>query len=191
SVAEGDVGKAEFETSRTRFIGRGRNVRCPGAVIDGRLLSGAIGAVLDPVFALRRRVRLAPGATARIAFWTMVADSRSGIVDLVDKTNDVSAFDRAATLAWTKAQVRLHHLGIDRGEADLFQRLAGHLLYAAPALRSSPQQIARGAGPQSGLWTQGISGDLPILLLRIANAEDIRIAHQLVKAMEYWRDQRL
>ena len=147
--------------------------------------------MLDPVFALRRRVRLAPGATARIAFWTMVADSRSGIVDLVDKTNDVSAFDRAATLAWTKAQVRLHHLGIDRGEADLFQRLAGHLLYAAPALRSSSEQIVRGAGAQSGLWAQGISGDLPILLLRIANAEDIRIAHQLVKAMEYWRDQRL
>jgi cyclic beta-1,2-glucan synthetase len=191
SVAEGDVGKAEFETSRGRFIGRGRNVRCPAAVVDGRLLSGSTGAVLDPVFALRRRVHLAPGATARIAFWTMIADSRTGIVDLVDKTNDVSAFDRAATLAWTKAQVRLHHLGIDRGEADLFQRLAGHLLYTSPALRSSPEQVALGAGPQSGLWAQGISGDLPILLLRIANPEDSRIAHQLVKAMEYWRDQRL
>lgn len=192
SVAEGDgIGKVEFETSRSRFIGRGRNVRRPAAVVDGRLLAGSTGAVLDPVFVLRRRVRLAPGATVRIAFWTMIAGSRSGIVDLIDKTNDVSAFDRAATLAWTKAQVRLHHLGIDRGEADLFQRLAGHLLYTAPAMRSSSEQIVRGAGPQPGLWAQGISGDLPLLLLRIGSPEDIRIAHQLVKAMEYWRDQRL
>ncbi|HEU5482424.1 MAG TPA: glucoamylase family protein, partial [Sphingomicrobium sp.] len=192
SVAEGEgIGKAEFETSRSRFIGRGRNVRSPVAVIDGRLLSGSTGAVLDPVFAIRRRVRLAPGAIVRIAFWTMIAESRSGIIDLVDKSKDVSAFDRAATLAWTKAQVRLHHLGIDRGEADLFQRLAGHLLYATPVLRSSPEQIARGAGPQTGLWPLGISGDHPILLLRIADPDDIRIARQLIKAVEYWRDQQL
>ena len=58
-------------------------------------------------------------------------------------------------------------------------------------LRSSSEAILRGAGAQSGLWAQGISGDLPILLLRIANADDIRIAHQLLQAMEYWRDQRL
>ena len=62
SVAEGDgVGKPEFETSRGRFLGRGRDVRGPAAVTDGRLLSGSIGAVLDPIFALRRRVRLLPG----------------------------------------------------------------------------------------------------------------------------------
>src|SRR3546814_2705779 len=49
----------------------------------------------------------------------------------------------------------------------------------------------RGAGPQTGLWPQSISGDLPIILLRIANVEDIRIVHQLLQAMEYWRTRRL
>lgn len=136
SVAEGDgVGKAEFETSRSRFLGRGRDVRGPAAVVDGRLLSGSTGSVLDPVFAIRRRVRLAPGATVRLAYWTLVAVSRSAVLDLVDKTNDASAFDRAATLAWTKTQVELHHLGIGREEAALFQRLAGHLIFSA--LRSA------------------------------------------------------
>lgn len=192
SVVEGEgVGQPEFETDRSRFLGRGRGVRNPAAVIDGRLLSGSTGSVLDPVFALRRRVRLAPGATVRIGFWTMVAASRIEIMDLIDKTNDLSAFDRAATLAWTKAQVQFHHLRIDRAEADLFQRLAGHLLFAAPALRSSSETILRGAGAQPGLWAQSISGDLPIILLRITNAEDISIVHQLLQAMEYWRHQQL
>lgn len=192
SVAEGDgVGKPEFETSRSRFLGRGRSVRGPAAVIDGRLLSGATGAVLDPIFALRRRVRLSPGATVRIAFWTIAAESRDRIIDVVDKTNDPSAFDRAATLAWTKAQVQLHHLGIERAEASLFQQLAGHVLYAAPALRPSPGTILRGAGSQPALWSLGISGDLPIILLRIANVEDIQVARQLLQAVEYWRNQRL
>lgn len=192
SVAEGEgVAKPEIETSRSRFVGRGRGVRAPAAAIDGRLLTGSTGSVLDPIFALRRRIRLAPGATVRIAFWTMAAGSRTGILDLVDKTNDVSAFDRAVTLAWTKAQVQLQHLGMNRTEVSVFQRLAGHLLYSASSLRPSSETILRGAGSQSGLWAQGISGDLPIILLRIANAEEIQIAHQLLRAMEYWRDQRL
>ena len=121
----------------------------------------------------------------------MAAGSRKEILDAVDKTNDISAFDRASTLAWTRTQVQLHHLGIDRPEAGLFQELAGHVLYAAPALRPSSETILRGAGSQPGLWSLGISGDLPIVLLRISNVEDIRIARQMIQAMEYWRNQRL
>jgi cyclic beta-1,2-glucan synthetase len=184
------VGTAEFETDRARFLGRGLGVRTPAAAIDGRLLSGSTGAVLDPVFVLRRRVRLEPGAAVHIDFWTLVAASRDALLEAIDKTNDTSAFDRAVTLAWTQAQVQLHHLGIDRGEASDFQRLAGHVIYAGSSLRPSSEVILRGAGPQSGLWPQGISGDLPIILLRIANIEDIRIVRQLLKAMEYWRARR-
>jgi cyclic beta-1,2-glucan synthetase len=192
SVASGEsVGKAEFETDRARFLSRGLGVRTPAAAIDGRLLSRSTGAVLDPVFVLRRRVRLAPGAAAHIDFWTLIAESREKLLDAVDRTNDISAFDRAVTLAWTQAQVQLHHLGIDREEASEFQRLAGHLIYAGRSLRPSSEVIMRGAGPQSGLWPQSISGDLPIILLRIANIEDIRIVHQLLQAMEYWRTRRL
>jgi len=192
SVAEGDgVGKAEFETSRSRFLGRAGDARRPVAVVDGRLLSGSTGTVLDPIFAIRRRVRLAPGASVRLAFWTLVAQSRAAVLDLVDKTNDASAFDRAATLAWTKTQVELHHLGIGRHEAALFQRLAGHLMFSSSALRPPSDVILRGAGAQPGLWPSGISGDLPILLLRIASVEDLGIVRQLLQAMEYWRNQRL
>ena len=77
------------------------------------------------------------------------------------------------------------------GEAGLFQRLAGHLLYAAPTMRPSSETIRRGAGGQPGLWAQGISGDLPIVLLRIADIENLDIARQLLQAHEYWRMKQL
>ena len=85
--------------------------------------------MLNPVFSLRRRVRLAPGATARVAFWTLAASTRGDVLDLADQHCDAAAYERAATLAWTQGQVELHHLGIARDEAMLFQRLAGHVLY--------------------------------------------------------------
>ena len=47
-----------------------------------------------------------------------------------------ATFERAATLAWTQAQVQLHHLGIEPDEAHLFQRLANRILYSDPTLRA-------------------------------------------------------
>ena len=188
AVVEGEtVGDPEIETDRARFLGRGREVRAPIAVMDGRPLSNTVGTVLDSIFALRHRVRVPPGRTVRIAFWTVVASSRSDVLDLADKHHDATAFDRAATLAWTQVQVQLSHLGVDRDQASLFQRLAGPVLYADPSMRPSSDAIRRGGGGPAALWTQGISGDIPIVLVRIDNIEDVAIVRQLLRAHEYWR----
>jgi cyclic beta-1,2-glucan synthetase len=192
AVIEGEMlGKPEFETDRARFLGRGRDIHAPRALLDRRALSNTVGTVLDPVFALRHRVRIAAGATVRLAYWTSIATSREGALDLVDKHQDANAFVRAATLAWTHAQIQLRHLGIDAAEAGLFQRLAGYLLFADSSMRPSSDAIRRGAGGPDALWTHGISGDLPIVLLRIDDVEDISISRQLLRAHEYWRMKQL
>jgi cyclic beta-1,2-glucan synthetase len=192
AVVDGEViGDAQIETDRVRFLGRGRGVRAPIAIMDGRRLSNTTGTVLDAVFALRYRVRIAAGATARVAYWTLVASSRAGVLDLVDKHHDGNAYVRAATLAWTQAQVQLRHLGIDAEEAALFQRLAGPVLYANSSLRPSSDTIRRGGGGPAALWSQGISGDLPIVLVRIDDAADLGVVRQLLRAHEYWRLKRL
>ena len=192
SVANGEaVGRPEFETDRARFLGRGQGVSAPIAVMDNRPLTNSVGAVLDPILALRRRVRVAAGATVRVAFWTMAAETRATLLDCVDKHRDASAYERATTLAWTQAQVQLHHLGVNPGEAGLFQRLASHVIFAGPDLRPSSDVIRQGSGPQSGLWAQGISGDLPIVLLRIGEIETLHVARQVLQAHEYWRMKQL
>ncbi|MDI1283820.1 MAG: glucoamylase family protein [Reyranella sp.] len=188
AVVEGEsVGEVEIETDRARFLGRGNDVGAPVAVCDGRRLSNTAGPVLDPVFALRRRVWIPAGSTVKIAFWTMVASSREALLDAIDKHQDTNAFERAATLAWTQAQVQLRHLDIAPAQATLYQRLAGHVLYANPALRSSSDTIRRGLAPPPVLWAQGISGDLPIVLVRIDEVEDSGIVRELLRAREYWR----
>ena len=191
-LVEGEVLRPqEFETDRARFLGRGREIHEPIAVMDGRRLSNTTGTVLDPIFALRNRVRIPPGATVRLTFWTAAAASRAEVLDLYDKHHDANAYVRAATLAWTQAQVQLRHLGITAEEAILFQRLAGHILYADASMRPSSDTIRRGSGGRTALWAQGISGDAPILLLRIHDNDDLGIVRQLLRAHEYWRMKQL
>ena len=192
AVIEGDaVGGIQFETDRARFLGRGRGIRLPISMIGRLPLSNTSGTVLDPILSLRRRVRIQPQATARVAFWTLVAPSRSEALDLADKHHEAMAFDRAAMLAWTQAQVQLHHLGIGAGEAHVFQRLANRILYSDPTLRPPSETLKRGDGTAPMLWSHGISGDLPIVLVRIDETADIDVVRQLLLAHEYWRMKQL
>ena len=187
STVEGSsVGGVQYETDRARFLGRGRQVRNAGSILDGRPLSNTVGSVLDPIVSLRRRIQLEPGATGRVTFATAVADSREDVLKLADKYRDPAAFERTTTLAWTQAQVQLRHLNIDADEAHLFQRIANRILYSDPSLRPAAEILQRNTLGKSALWRHGISGDLPIVLVRIDFAEDREIVRQLLRAHEYW-----
>ena len=188
AAVEGQTGGVvQYETDRARFIGRGRSVRSPGSVVDGHPLSNTVGAVLDPIFSLRRRVTIAPGSTAHAIFSTVVASSREEVLDLADRYRESATYERASILAWTHAQVQLHHLGIKQDEAHLFQRLANRVLFSDPSLRPSANVLASNERGAPGLWAHGLSGDLPIVLVRIDEAEDLDIVRQVLRAHEYWR----
>ena len=192
AVIEGEAPTIpQYESDRARFLGRDRASGIAAVIADGRALSNTVGTVLDPIFSLRHVVTIPAGKVARVAFWTLVSASRAELLDLIDKHHDRSAFERAKTLAWTQAQVQLRHLDVAADEAADFQRLAAPLVYADPRFRAPSETIVRGAGSQSGLWPHAISGDLPIVLLRIDDSEDMAQVRQLLRAHEYWRMKRL
>ncbi|MBS1217029.1 MAG: hypothetical protein H6R21_162 [Proteobacteria bacterium] len=187
-VTEGDaVGPVQYETSRQRFLGRGHDTRTPLAVTEDRPLSNSVGTVLDPIFSLRQRVRLQPNGSARLTFSTAVAHSREHILMLADKYQDVNIFERTERLAWTNAQIQMRHLNIDAREAHLFQRLAGRMLYSDNSLRPRSNVLELNKKVQSELWKYGISGDLPILLVRICVVADLEMVQQILRGHEYLR----
>jgi cyclic beta-1,2-glucan synthetase len=179
------VGGVQFETDRARFLGRGHDVRHATSIMDARPLSNTVGTVLDPVLALRRRVRIEPGQTAQIAFWTGIAASRAQALALVAKYGDAAAFERAKTLAWAQAQVQLQKLGVDAGEAAVFQDIGGRLLYCDPGLRAPRDILDANRLGQAALWSIGLSGDLPILLAEIDATSDLDFARQLMRGRAF------
>ena len=185
-VVEGEtIGALQYETDRGRFLGRGRTPSNPIAVMEDRPLSNTTGAVLDPVFSLRRRVRIPPNQTVRCSFSTAIARSREEATALADKYHDPNIFERELRLAWTKAQVEMSHLGIDSEEAHVFQRLAARIIYSDPSLRPTPHVLALNTKAQSSLWAYGISGDLPLVVVRINKDADMRTVRKLVRGHEY------
>ncbi len=179
-------GPVEWETDRGRFLGRGRGPEDPQA-LDGRPLSGTTGALLDPIVSLRQRVRLAPGGVVRLSFATGMASSRETALALAQRYHDSTATARTFALAFAHARSRLHHLGITSEEALLFERLASRVLYDDGSLRPGPEVLARSTLGQEGLWGHGVSGDLPVLLVRVVSDSDLALVRQVLQAQEYWR----
>jgi cyclic beta-1,2-glucan synthetase len=180
-------GPATCETDRARFVGRGRSTRDPIALETDGPLSGTTGAVLDPVFALRVRVVLEAGESTSVSFTTLVATTREQVFTLADRYHHPHAAQRALDLAWTATQVELRELNITPTAAAVFQDLASQLLYANPALRVPQEELRANHGSQPLLWSQGVSGDWPILLATINSKDGLPTLRELFAAHRFWR----
>ena len=180
-------GEVSCETDRSRFVGRGGSLVNPAAMQTISPLSNTVGSVLDPIVALRRTVTLPAYGTAIIDLVVGVTESRETALAQVEKYQSSRMTDRVFDLAWTHSQVTLHQLDVTEAEAQLYGRLASALIYADPARRANHGVLLNNRRGQNGLWSYGISGDAPIVLLRISDTEKIEIVRQLIQAHSYWR----
>jgi cellobiose phosphorylase len=187
AVHDAEAGALSYETDRARFVGRGRSLATPQAMDAAGELSGSQGSVLDPVAAARCRLTLDPEQSANVDLVYGIGDSREAALDLVDKYQDRRLADRVFELAWTHAQVVLRQINANEADAQLYGRLANSIVYTNAALRADSSVLLRNRRGQSGLWGYAISGDLPIVLLRIADLANIELARQLIQAHAYWR----
>lgn len=178
--------RLRFETDRRRFIGRGRSLARPLGLEHEP--SGSQGYVLDPILSLRRTLTLPPGERVQVSLILAAADTRQQALRLMEKYADPPAVERAMDFAWASAQLELRLLRIQADDARRFQKLASHLLYPNPLLRlAADRSVERNRKGQAGLWAYGISGDLPIALISIAEARDLGLVRQMLQAHTYWR----
>ena len=182
-----DIVEISYETDRARFLGRGRTPRDPAALERPGRLSDTAGSVLDPIIAIRVRVTLEPEQTAVLDLVTGVGPDRGACEALIDKYRDRRLADRVFDLAWTHSQVVRRQINATQGDARLYERLAGLIVFAHPALRAESGVLLQNRRGQSGLWGHSISGDLPIVLVQIADVANIELVRQMVQAHAYWR----
>ncbi|MDW6021014.1 glycosyl transferase [Mesorhizobium sp. BAC0120] len=170
-----------YETDRLRFLGRGRTVANPAACDAGAALSNTTGPVLDPVFCLRRTLHLEPGATARVAFATGAADDQLAVKAIAERYSRFDAVDETFSEALKNYRAELRDLKFTADQVALFNRLAGSIAFANPVVRqtihSKKDLLDRG-----DLWSHGISGDLPIVLVGIDNDGDDAVVRDMTAA---------
>src|SRR6185437_2563952 len=175
-----------YETDRMKFIGRGNSVMNPQAMNIPGKLPGNQGSVLDPIVAIRYKIILEPDETTILNMIIGITETRELCQVLINKYQDQSNRDRVFEMAWTHSQVVLRQINASEADAQLYGRLASSIIYSSALFRADPVILINNRRQQSGLWGYSISGDLPIVLLKIEDRENLQIVKQLIQAHAYW-----
>ncbi len=180
----------EYETDRARFLGRCRTLRNAQAMQPGAALSNTTGTVLDPIFSLRHRVTIAPGASVRLLLWTRLADLREGALALTAQLNNVNAAGQLFAGAARFAAAEHTRFGIDAVHVERLAHWLSALVISDPRQRAAADVLVRGRGGPRTLWTAGISGDRPMVLLCLDNPAELPRVQGLLLAQNDWRSKR-
>jgi len=175
-----------YETDRDRFIGRGNTHHAPAALKANAKLSNST-ATLDPIFAVQAHVIVPEYESVSIAFVTLAASSRKEALQLAQRFNQWRRIRKSFDEARTQTEQELNQIGLSSGQLEQTQKLLSALLYPSATMRIDPATIAANTLGQSGLWPFAISGDYPILLMRVKREEELELLGELVRAHTYWR----
>jgi len=182
------AGAAEWETDRSRFLGRRRSPAAPRALTALAPLSGTAGSVLDPVFSLRCSARLMPGEATELTAVLGVAETRAAALDLISRYRD-AALQRTFEAAREQEHATLRRFSLTEDRAEYWQEIAGRMLYGDPALRvddldRAPAQIA-------DLARYGIRADTLLVLVYVSHADHRQLVRDVLAAIAYWRTKAL
>ncbi len=177
--------RTSFESSKVDFIGRNRSAHNPISL--DRSLKENQGVVLDPIFSLRVRVDLEEGESESVNFITGVAGSKEEVVRVAQKYRDVYQIHRAFEMSWSQSSVELRNERISARQAQSYQKLANCLIFNSEKARISSDILSKNRLTQSALWRYGISGDLPMCVVRISEHPHLDLVEEALKAHYYLR----
>ena len=182
-----EIVNISYETDREKFTGRGNTLSRPNVMQHSDGLSGTDGSVLDPIVSIQYRIILEGNESVKVDIITGMAETKEICNHLVDKYQEQHLSNRVLELTWTHSQVILRQINAIESDAHLYSLLAGSIIYSNQSLRTDPSTILKNKKGQPELWRYAISGDLPIILVQIENAENIGLVKQMIQAHLYWR----
>ena len=177
----------QYETDRMQMIGRGNTVKNPIAIMQEKPLSNTSGPVLDPVMSIRTKVKIEPYSTIQMSFLNAVSEDNETLLATIDKYASPGAVEEAFKLALARGKVESEYLNMNAAEMELYQAMISDILFISPTKRINQALIMGNKKGQSSLWRYGISGDLPIVFVKLSKIDQMAILYEALKAHDYWR----
>ena len=179
--------QVEYETDRTKFIGRNHNLDNALALLNAEELSGTVGTTLDPIFSIAKRIKIKHKQSLTLTYMTVAAENETMAKGIASKYRNQTRIDSAFEAAQSNSEKVLRSMDLNSQTISQYQELLSHVIYPIPSLRSAPEILENNSLGQPGLWSFGISGDYPILLVMIERKDQLKDLHDALLAHSYWR----
>ena len=184
------IGDLEYEIDEEKFIGRG-NFEKPQMVVNSNPLSKKIGLVTEPIVALKRTIKIKPNEKTTINLIVSVSEEKEEVLNNIKKYKMEENIEKAFELS--KAQIEAHsrYLRIKGKEIKEYEKILSYIVFNNPAKKLILDKLPKRTYMQSDLWKYGISGDLPIILVKIKDINDSYIISEVLKCYEFIRTKKI
>lgn len=180
------IGDLEYEIDQEKFIGRG-NIGIPQMVKKSNPLSKKIGLVTEPIVALKRTMKIAPQQKATINLIISVGEEKEKIVENVKKYKLDQNVEKAFELSKAKNEAQSRYLRIKGTQIRDYQKILSYIIFNNPTKNINLEKLPKRKYDQCELWKYGISGDIPIILIKIKDINESYVIKELLKAYEFIR----
>ena len=180
------VGELEYEIDKEKFLGRG-NLGLPIMVQNSKPFSKSTNLVTDPIIAMKHTIKLKPQESSTLSFIIAVSEEKEEAIRMVKNYSNEEKINKCFELSRARVEAEARYLGINHKDIETYQKMLGYIIKQNPFKQNYLKKLPNKNYQQSELWKYGISGDLPIILVKVTNTNDIDVLNEILSAYEFYR----
>lgn len=184
------IGDFEYEIDKDKFLGKKRDL-IPEMVKFSKPYSQNMGLVTDPCLAMKRTIKIMPGEKVSFDLIICVSNDKEVVEKLLEKYKNTRIITKTFDLAHAKVEAETIYLGLKGTDIEKYQKLLSYIIFNNPLKKLTLEKLPKRIYSQSKLWKYGISGDLPIILVKVEDLNDMYMVQDVLKAYEYFRSKNI
>ena len=184
------ISNVSYITDRTTFIGRTYDIHNPQIFGDKKFLAKKQiieENSLDPIASILITVEIPAHDSVSLYYFSTASAQKSSLIPVLQRYRSQSFIQRCFDGEKIKAEHNLQEINIEPRDIEFFDKFFSMILYPNYKYRAQEAILQKNQLGQSGLWPFGISGDLPICLIKINDLEQINVVSRILKGYIYWR----
>lgn len=179
------IGNLEFEIDKEKFMGQG-NIEIPEMLLNNKPFSNNVSQVTESILATKKIIKIESKGKAQVDLILCVSDDKENVKRMLEEYKNTNAISKVFELSRAKIEAETIFLGLKGKDIEKYQKMLSFLIFQN-SLKSINGILPDKVYSQSDLWKFGISGDLPILLVKIKDTNEKYILKDVLKAYEFYR----
>lgn len=146
-----------------------------------------MGLVTEPIVALKRTVKVKPKEKIIVDLIMSVGEEEEVVKTNLRKYQSFENVEKEFELGKARVEAESRYLRVKGKEIANYQKMLSYMLFDNPVKSQNIKKINQNGYCQNELWKYGISGDLPIILVKIQEVSEAYVIKEVLKAYEFFR----
>ncbi len=172
----------EYEIDGEKYQGR-ENYAVPQMIKNQKIFSKQVSQVVSPIVVMKRTVKVSSSSDATVDFILSAGETKEEVQKLIQKVKGEEEIDKILNIARVRSEEENKYLQIKGIKLQLYQELLNYILQLNTGIKKNENREYS----INSLWKYGISGDLPIMILKISKFEEVYVLEDIIRAFEYYR----